>query len=139
MTREEFEANVAAYGAQLHRWPEQRHQAALTVAGEPWAQQMLAEAAGLDLLLSGPGQVDPARVGRAIGGVTGRIAARPAWRITWQQWLAPVTGFITAGVLGVVVGVAITPQPQPELVAVGQLFAAAMSYSDSALLQGLGG
>ena len=139
MNRDEFEANVAAYGAQVQRWPERERSEALALASEPWAQQALEQAAALDDLLGGPSQVDAARVGRAIGGVTVRIAQRRAWRSAWRQWLAPATGFVTAGVLGVVVGIAVTPPAQPELVAVGQLFAATMSYSDSALLHGLGG
>lgn len=139
MNREEFQARLDAYGADLARWPEAARDRARRLSSESWAQHLLAEAATLDARMSLLPDIAPDRVGRAIGGVTARLALHPAWDVHLRRWFAPASGLVASGALGILVGVAVTSQLQPDAALVGHLFAAAMSYSDPVLFWALGG
>lgn len=140
MTRDEFAAAAAAYGADLARWPEALRIKAEPVAGSDWALTILSKEAGVDGLFATRTEVAPARVGRAVAGVQARIAPRPGIGLVLRRWLVPASGLATAGVVGMMVGLWLPTGPAPaELDAVGHLFAATLALSDPALLEAMGG
>ena len=115
MTLERFEALVAAYGADVARWPAEERLAAHDFAKDaPEAQRLLEEAAALDTLLAAvPTPVaSPALMAavlahtaqpmdRPAGGIGGFLAALWPKAAAWK----PASVFASAMVLGMLLGV----------------------------------
>ncbi len=117
MNRERFETLADAHGGDITRWPARtREDAALLMAADPgFAREVLGRAAALDGLLATYQVQTPsgALVGRI---VMGAQAARS--RPRWTGWLAPAglgAGLAAACAAGVLLGVQLTPAPEPTI------------------------
>jgi hypothetical protein len=104
-----FEALLGAYGAEPRRWPaDRRAWAEALLARSAAAQSMRAEALRLDGLIDAAG-VDavPAHlVGRALAAAPRPAPRRAAWLAGFLQ---PATGLAMAAVLGLALGVVVSP------------------------------
>ena len=105
MNRVEFEAALAAHGANFSRWPgELAEQARALVARDRAAAAELSEAIALDALLAErvrPAPVDSATVGRILAGIAARRAPKRTIRPTGRlfAWAgAAMAVFLVAGV-----------------------------------------
>lgn len=117
MTLERFEDLAEIYGGEIARWPEGEREAAraLLVANPERLSPVLAGAAQLDRLLDlAPAQsADAALLGRL-------IAAAPRAPTTARRWIAGLgaaVGLSAAAFAGVLVGVSIAGQAQPQAAA----------------------
>lgn len=143
MNTQEFRRFADAYGGDISRWPQDRRDAALALAAEPWAREMLAQARQTDALVAvSPAHVSPSRVGRAIGGVMARLPQRtPVWRrIPRSGRLAlQTTAFALAAVLGIwAADASVFWAPETDA-GMADFLTLAMSYSDADLLGHTGG
>lgn len=142
MTEDTFRQLAETYGADIARWPPERQDGAHAVADQPWARRALAEAAEVDALFAvlPDDAVAPARVGRAIGRVTAELGDdRRALPQLLRRFALPWAGLATAGVMGVVVAIAVTTPAVDADRGATQLLAMTMSYSDPSWLADLGG
>jgi hypothetical protein len=111
MRLDEFEAALAAHGADIGRWPQATAEAGRALlAREAEARRLLAEAEALDRLLAAtvaPRPVDAAFIGRIVSGIDGHLhrqtAVRPTGRlVAWAG--AAMAVFLVAGfVIGMAV------------------------------------
>lgn len=129
-----FERLLGIYGSRAERWPEaSREPLARLLESSAEARARWDEASGLDRLLDALVEVEPTPA------LMASIAALPARhprpvRARWWPFhnsLAPLLGWAMAAVLGVVVGVAQSPDVDADLYDSGEADLAALERDDS--------
>ena len=117
MNRVEFEAALAAHGANFGRWPPQlAEQARAFAAHDQAAARQLEHAAALEALLAQavrPAPVDSATVGRILAGISARHARERAIRPTARLFAWAGAAMAVFLVAGFVLGLAI-PSPSDD-------------------------